>query len=107
MAPSYCATPYPSNQGSLQVSPHKLTLDLHPNIHNLKHERDRTNISLASTREKYHEALTTLAEGLIDMPLHLFTQSFQTVQHIMGSTFPSYQISSHPSFVTLSKIHYP
>ena len=48
-----------------------------------------------------------LAEELINMPLHRFVQSPQTVQHIMGSTFPSYQISLHPSLVTLSKIHYP
>ena len=59
-----------SYQGSLLVSPRKLTLDLHPKIRNSKHERGHVNISLASTHEKHHEASTMLVEGLIVMPLH-------------------------------------
>ena len=107
MTQFYCVIPYLSDQGSLSISLRKLTLDLHPKIQNSKHETGHTNISLASTHEKCHEALTILVEELIDMPLHRFIQSPQAVQHIMGSTFPSYQISSHPSLVTLSKINYP
>ena len=75
---SFCITPYPSDKGSLLVCLHKLTLDLHPKIHNPKHEKGHANISLASTYEKHHEALTMLVEGLIDKPLHRFIQSPQT-----------------------------
>ena len=103
MAQSYCVTPYSFDQGSLLVSPRKSTLDLHPNICNLKHKRGHTNISLASTHEKHHEVLTMLTEGLIDMPLHRFIQSPPMVQYIVGSTFPCYQISLHPSIGDTSK----
>ena len=69
MTQSYCATLYLSNQGSLVVSLHKLTLDLNPKTHNSKYERGHANIYLVLTYEKHHEALTMLGEGLIGMPL--------------------------------------